>query len=87
MPRALANGTAVRLNGITIGYLDKLQLTGSRDPKRAVEFDMQVQPEYLCRKSRWIRVVGIAAANLLGDKFLEHHQGTERRSTWRTAPN
>ncbi len=34
----LGNGTAVRLNGITVGYLDKLQLTGSRDPKRTVEF-------------------------------------------------
>ena len=49
----LANGTAVRLNGITVGYLDKLQLTGSRDPKRTVEFDMKVQAHF-CRKFRWI---------------------------------
>src|SRR5271157_2481959 len=43
----VADGTAVRLNGITIGYLDRLELTGSRDPKRAVGFDMLVQPEYI----------------------------------------
>ena len=41
----VADGTAVRLNGIPIGYLDKLELTGSRDPKRTVEFDMKVKAE------------------------------------------
>src|SRR5580693_4710730 len=43
----LGDGTAVRLNGIIIGYLDRLQLTGSRDPKRAVEFNMLVEPAFL----------------------------------------
>src|ERR1700739_1482254 len=43
----LSDGTQVRLNGIIIGYLDRLELTGSRDPKRAVGFDMLVQPEFL----------------------------------------
>ncbi len=70
----LTNGTAVRLNGITIGYLDKLQLTASRDPKRTVEFDMKVQASFLPQ----IPVdshVGVAAANLLGDKFLNITKG------------
>jgi phospholipid/cholesterol/gamma-HCH transport system substrate-binding protein len=76
MPDAsgLANGTAVRLNGITVGFLDKLQLTGSRDPKRTVEFDMKVQSSFLPQ----IPVdshVGVAAANLLGDKFLNITKG------------
>ncbi|HUB80959.1 MAG TPA: MlaD family protein [Bryobacteraceae bacterium] len=70
----VADGTAVRLNGITIGYLDRLQLTGSSDPKRAVEFDMKVQPEYL-KQIPVDSVVGIGAANLLGDKFLNITQG------------
>src|SRR4051812_4703663 len=43
----LANGTPVRLNGISIGFLDALQLTGSRDPKRAVQFQMLVKRRYL----------------------------------------
>src|ERR1700687_1317384 len=43
----IADGSVVRLNGYTIGYLDALKLTDSRDPKRAVEFDMQVKGEFL----------------------------------------
>jgi phospholipid/cholesterol/gamma-HCH transport system substrate-binding protein len=70
----LSDGTAVRLNGITIGYLDKLELTGSHDPKRAVAFDMLVQPEYLAQIPV-DSVVGIGAANLLGDKFLNITKG------------
>jgi len=70
----LGDGTAVRLNGITIGYLDRLELTGSRDPKRAVGFDMLVQPEYL-PQIPVDSVVGIGAANLLGDKFLNITKG------------
>src|SRR5580704_4539489 len=70
----LGDGTAVRLNGITIGYLDGLELTGSRDPKRAVGFDMLVKPEYL-PQIPVDSVVGIGAANLLGDKFLNITKG------------
>jgi phospholipid/cholesterol/gamma-HCH transport system substrate-binding protein len=70
----LSDGTAVRLNGITIGYLDRLELTGSRDPKRAVQFAMMVQPEYL-PQIPVDSVVGIGAANLLGDKFLNITRG------------
>ena len=43
----MADGTPVRLNGITIGSLDKVELTDSTDPKRTVEFDMEVQRKYL----------------------------------------
>src|ERR1035438_2645816 len=43
----LSDGTAVRLNGIAIGYLDRLELTSSHDPKRAVGFNMLVEPAYL----------------------------------------
>jgi phospholipid/cholesterol/gamma-HCH transport system substrate-binding protein len=70
----LGDGTAVRLNGIAIGYLDRLELTGSRDPKRAVGFAMLVQPEYLSQIPV-DSVVGIGAANLLGDKFLNITKG------------
>lgn len=70
----LTTGTAVELNGIKIGYLDKLQLTASRNPRRTVEFVMKVQSSFLDD----IPVdshVGIAAANLLGDKFLNITKG------------
>src|ERR1017187_9726768 len=74
----LGDGTAVRLNGIAVGYLEKLQLTNSRDPKRTVEFDMQVQQEYL-PQIPVDSVVGVAASNLLGDKFLNITKGASQQ--------
>src|ERR1051325_11016970 len=65
----MADGTVVRLNGITVGYLDKLRLTDSKDPKRAVEFDMLVQEKYM-PEIPVDSLATIAAANLLGDKFI-----------------
>ncbi len=70
----IADGSLVRLNGITIGYLDRLQLTNSTDRKRTVEFDMMVKEKYL-RDIPVDSVVGISAANLLGDKFLNITKG------------
>lgn len=70
----MANGTPVRLNGITVGYLDSLRLTGSRDPNRAVEFTMLVQRKYL-RDIPVDSVATITAANLLGDKFINIIRG------------
>src|SRR5579863_8929281 len=69
-----ANGSVVRLNGITIGYLDQLRLTNSKDLKRTVELDMMVKEEYL-RSIPVDSIVGISAANLLGDKFLNITKG------------
>ena len=70
----LASAPPVRLNGITIGYLDTVQLTGSHDPRRAVEFDMKVEPDSL-PQIPVDSVAGIAAANLLGDKFINITKG------------
>jgi len=70
----MSDGTVVRLNGITIGYLDHLTLTNSRDPHRAVEFDMRVRPEYL-PQIPVDSIAAVSAANLLGDKFLNITRG------------
>lgn len=70
----IADGAAVRLNGYTIGYLDHLELTNSRDPSKAVKFDMLVKPEYL-KDIPVDSVSAISAANLLGDKFINITRG------------
>ena len=73
---AMQEGTPVRLNGITIGYLDSLQLTN--DPKRPVEFLMMVDERNLIN----IPIdshTGIAAANLLGDKFINITKGVSQQ--------
>jgi phospholipid/cholesterol/gamma-HCH transport system substrate-binding protein len=72
----MIKGTPVRLNGIGIGYLDEIKLTGSRDPNRAVEFDMKVRPEYL-KDIPQDSIAGVAAANLLGDKFINITRGQD----------
>src|SRR5437588_1738692 len=71
----IPDGATVRLNGITIGALNKLGLTGSRDPKRTVEFDMEVLARYL-DQIPVDSVAGISAANLLGDKFINITKGS-----------
>jgi phospholipid/cholesterol/gamma-HCH transport system substrate-binding protein len=70
----IPDGATVRLNGITIGALNRLVLTGSRDPKHVVEFDMQVRAGFL-REIPIDSVAGISAANLLGDKFINITKG------------
>jgi phospholipid/cholesterol/gamma-HCH transport system substrate-binding protein len=75
----IAESTPVRLNGITVGYLDKLTLTNSPDPHRTIRFDMKVQSKYL-REIPVDSVAGIAAANLLGDKFINITKGRAART-------
>lgn len=75
----LADGTAVRLNGFTIGYLDRVELTNSTDPSKAVKFDMRVKPQYLSSIPVDSKVE-ISAANLLGDKFLNITRGKSKET-------
>lgn len=70
----LPDGTPVRLNGITVGYLDKLRLTGMPDPRRAVELDLQVQQKFL-DQIPVDSLTQIASANLLGDQFIDIKKG------------
>jgi phospholipid/cholesterol/gamma-HCH transport system substrate-binding protein len=72
----IPDGATVRLNGITIGSLNKLALTASRDPNKVVEFDMQVRARFL-PEIPVDSVVGISAANLLGDKFINITKGKD----------
>jgi phospholipid/cholesterol/gamma-HCH transport system substrate-binding protein len=75
----MTSGTPVRLNGITIGFLEALRLTGSRDPARAVQFELMVKRRYLA-DIPVDSIAAIAAANLLGDKFLNITRGQDSRT-------
>jgi phospholipid/cholesterol/gamma-HCH transport system substrate-binding protein len=75
----LAAGTAVRLNGITVGFLDELRLTGSRDPRRAVQFVLLVKRRYLT-DIPVDSVAAVSAANLLGDKFINITRGQDPKT-------
>jgi phospholipid/cholesterol/gamma-HCH transport system substrate-binding protein len=75
----MSEGTPVRLNGFTIGTLDKIELTKSTDPKRSVRFVMKVQEKFL-PQIPVDSVAGISAANLLGDKFLNITKGRDAQT-------
>jgi phospholipid/cholesterol/gamma-HCH transport system substrate-binding protein len=74
----LQDGTPVRLNGINVGYLDKLQLTNSPNTNRAVELALQVQEKYL-KDIPVDSLAQIAAANLLGEEFINITKGKSQQ--------
>ena len=43
----ITESTPVRLNGILVGAVQAVKLSGSKDPKRAVRFDLSIQEKYL----------------------------------------
>src|SRR4051812_19493947 len=65
----MADNSPVRLNGILAGSIDKIELSGSADPRRAVKIEMSIKGEYL-REIPEDSICTISASNLLGDKFL-----------------
>jgi len=67
-------GSDVRLNGILIGKVAKVELSGSSDRNRVIRIVMQVDNRYLGS----IPVdseAGLGAANLLGTKFINIKKG------------
>jgi len=75
----IAEKTPVRLNGIGIGFVDRIRLTNSKDRRRAVQFDMKIDGRHL-RDIPVDSVAGIAAANLLGEKFINITKGTSSQT-------
>ncbi|HTA41496.1 MAG TPA: MlaD family protein [Bryobacteraceae bacterium] len=65
----------VRVNGILVGYIGGIRLTGARDPRRSVEVDMVVQNKFLDQIPDDSKSA-ISSANLLGTKFVNITKGT-----------
>ena len=64
----------VRVNGILVGYIGKISLSGSRDPKRTVEIVMVIEQKYLEQIPDDSKSA-ISAANLLGSKYINITKG------------
>lgn len=75
---AMAESAPVRLNGIAVGTIDHIRLTGSKDPRKIVEIQMSVLSKYLDQIPEDSRA-GISASNLLGDKFINITKGRSAR--------
>jgi phospholipid/cholesterol/gamma-HCH transport system substrate-binding protein len=71
---ALTTGAPVNLDGIPIGKVNSIRLSGSKDPLRLVRIDMQIP----ARQLRNISVdsqASISAANVLGTKYINIKSG------------
>src|SRR3984885_11681797 len=64
----------VRENGILVGYIKGIKLSGSREPKRTVELDMVIQNKFLDQIPEDSKAA-ISSANLLGSKYLNITKG------------
>jgi phospholipid/cholesterol/gamma-HCH transport system substrate-binding protein len=76
---ALSTGAPVRLNGIYIGKIVGVELSGAADPNRVVRIVMSVQRDKLSS----IPVdsqAGISAENVLGTKYINIKKGTSQRA-------
>jgi phospholipid/cholesterol/gamma-HCH transport system substrate-binding protein len=71
----MADNANVRLNGIFIGHINKVSLSGSHDPKKTVKIDMKIQERFL-NQIPVDSKASINSSNLLGDKFINIAKGT-----------
>ncbi len=71
---ALTKGAPVSLNGITVGKVRQIALSGLADPQKQVRVDMEIRSGYLLRIPV-DSLTSISAANLLGTKFINITRG------------
>lgn len=71
----MSSNAPVRLNGILVGHIDTVRLSGSRDRKQTVEIDMAIQGSFL-NQIPDDSTAAISASNLLGDKYINITRGT-----------
>jgi phospholipid/cholesterol/gamma-HCH transport system substrate-binding protein len=71
----MSNNATVRLNGIPVGHITGVRLSGLRDPRRTVEISMKIENKYLDQIPDDSKAA-ISASNLLGDKFINITRGT-----------
>jgi phospholipid/cholesterol/gamma-HCH transport system substrate-binding protein len=72
---ALATGAPVRLNGILIGNVKRVELSGSLEPNRIVRVTMSVPLQRL-NDIPVDSVAAISAENVLGTKYINIKMGT-----------
>jgi phospholipid/cholesterol/gamma-HCH transport system substrate-binding protein len=71
---ALGKGADVNLNGIPIGKVNSITLSGSKDPQKLVRVEMQV-PQSMLKQIPVDSVAQISAANVLGTKYINIKSG------------
>jgi phospholipid/cholesterol/gamma-HCH transport system substrate-binding protein len=70
----MAEGAAVRLNGVLAGKIKTVRLSGLKDPQKMVEIQMEVEQRFLTAIPV-DSLAAISASNLLGDKYINITKG------------
>jgi phospholipid/cholesterol/gamma-HCH transport system substrate-binding protein len=73
---AMTEGSAVRLNGILVGKVKGIELTGDADVNRTIRMTMQIDKDYL-RSIPVDSELGFSAESVLGEKFLNIRRGAK----------
>ncbi len=76
---ALSKGAPVRLNGILVGSVSGVELSGLKERNKVVRIVMQVQHGKL-REIPIDSIAGISAENVLGTKYINIVQGTSTQT-------
>jgi phospholipid/cholesterol/gamma-HCH transport system substrate-binding protein len=71
----MASNANVKLNGLAVGHISRIALSGSHDPKRTVEIDMKIEERFLDQIPDDSKA-SINSSNLLGDKYVNILMGT-----------
>lgn len=71
---AVVPGSAVRLNGILVGEVQNVALSGSSDPARVVRMDLEIREEFM-NEIPVDSVAAVSAENVLGAKFINIKKG------------
>lgn len=71
---AVTNGSPVALNGITVGKISKVELSGDPRPGRIVKVTLEVEDKDL-RQIPTDSQASLASQNLLGTKFINIRKG------------
>ncbi|MEX2261825.1 MAG: MlaD family protein [Bryobacteraceae bacterium] len=74
----MGQGAPVRLNGILIGSIERVNLSGRPEPKQAVEIEMTIEERFLPNIPE-DSLAAISASNLLGDKFINITRGNSQQ--------
>jgi len=76
---AVAENAPVRLNGIVVGTVRKISLSGLDDPQKVIRMDLEVQDKYL-GSIPVDSLVAVGAENVLGTKFMNIHRGFSKQT-------
>ena len=76
---AMAPSTAVRLNGIVIGKIDRIDFSGLNEKGKIVVIRMDIRRDKLSQIPE-DSIAGVDAANLLGDKYINITKGKSTRA-------